>query len=506
MHQFSRFFRNLMFKVFKHYLKMSLLTTTLFAQNAVYPLTSDDFNINSSAPITMKWDDCMLVLFYGNNQESIDLAKIWQLVASSTAGPLFGACNIIVHRSVAEAFTKIKAHNSPLRSFALKGFPTIITYQGGWPVGVYNGERAVQPIVDYAMTLACNADYLEPQQLFKGVQVDNDYEMAGVKYHKPYTSSVQFVNGDSFRGFDARQPVVLTGTPAAAQEARQLQVEQRQEGIIPIATSETPQETEGSGIQPLSTSEAAQAQGQAEFTPNIDEPITPGEETRRSEEGEVRTAEESGTPVPEVIPIGQPIPTLGAAPRPGTSEQEAGVVAAQETQEKAQELQEEEIDAERERRAAEQAAAEGRSDVLVPTSEGEIEEPVTEVEQQGQQQASSAAAQEQEVEQEAPIVEQREEEEARREGQQQTTEEEEGEARQAEQDLGGRAQEVASNTTTGIEGEAERLAEEAKSRVEGELTGERESPEVVQEENGERVRTSRLPEGEPAIELGDAVK
>lgn len=263
-----------------------LINATIFSQNAVKVLTADDFNLHSKEPITLKWDDCILVLFYGNNTESINLARIWTVAARSVAGPIFAAVNISVHRQIAEAFTKIKMVNSPLRPYALKGFPTIITYQNGWPVGVYNGERAVQPIVDFSMTLACQPYYSEPHQLATGVQVDADYEMGGFKYHKPNTSSVQFKVGDGFRGYNPRQPITLAGTAQASGQAIQDQQAAIEEGAVPLASPESPVQTLGSGVQPLSSGEASQATGLS--TP--DEPIVAGQETLRSAEAEERAA------------------------------------------------------------------------------------------------------------------------------------------------------------------------------------------------------------------------
>ena len=263
-----------------------LTQATVFQQNYVKVLTADDFNIRTKEPITLKWDDCIIVLFYGNNIESENLARIWSLVARSAAGPIFAAVNISVHRQVAEAFAKVKMTNSTLRPFALKGFPTIITYQNGWPVGFYNGERAVQPLVDYAMTLACQPYYFEPQQLAKGVEVDRNYEMGGFKYHKPATTSVQFKVGDPYRGYNNRQPLTVVGSPAASAAAIQGQQADIEQGAVPLAAPESPQETLGSGVQPLSSGEAGEAAG----LQSPDEPIVPGEESLRSAEAEERAA------------------------------------------------------------------------------------------------------------------------------------------------------------------------------------------------------------------------
>ena len=198
----------------------TLLPETLFGQQAVRPLREADFMLDSDSLITLKYKGCMLVLFYSSNNESINLAKIWALVASQIAGPIFAAVNLNYETRVAEAFTKLHALNSPLRWAALRGIPFILVYQNGWPVGFYNGERAVQPIVDYALTLACRPDYFEIAQYPASYGVPTNVGMTGWRPYTPVrNASTDYTSETNLRGyvpgnlFDIPEPTSETPTP-----------------------------------------------------------------------------------------------------------------------------------------------------------------------------------------------------------------------------------------------------------------------------------------------------
>lgn len=202
----------------------TLVTKTFFGQDAVRQLTSADFVLEKDGNERgrLRHKGCFLVLFYGENKESQDLIQIWQLAASQIAGPIMAAINILVERKVAETLTSIRSDpDSPLHWVSLRAIPTIIVYRGGWPVAVYNGDRAVQPIVDYALTLACEANYREPIQTTAGTQVDgkSNYEMPGVNEYKPRTASTEFKVDAPLRNFNDQLPLAVVGSKSAQQEA-----------------------------------------------------------------------------------------------------------------------------------------------------------------------------------------------------------------------------------------------------------------------------------------------
>lgn len=192
---------------------------TLFAQNAVLPLTELDFDLGTDHPITIQQKECSLILFYTENQESRDLAQIWSLVAQVAPGPSYYAVNMMLYPRIASAFTAVGTVNSSLRPFELKGYPFIISYQNGWPVAFFNGERSVGTLTDWATTLACRASYYEPIQLAGGVQVDSDFQMNGwTEYTPPRQTSIQYTIANPIRRFKDGSGVNLITTQQRATE------------------------------------------------------------------------------------------------------------------------------------------------------------------------------------------------------------------------------------------------------------------------------------------------
>lgn len=197
---------------------MALLTTTLFGSDSVKQFTEVDFELDGGNIGKIKHKDCCIVLFYGENKESIDLAKIWYDVARQTAGYTLCACNLIKEKKVAQMLIELKSDgNNPLHWAGLRGYPVIITYRAGWPVAAYNGERSVQTLLDYVMTLACQANYREPIQVAASAISDVKLEMPGSKSYigkEIKTDSAQFTTDSPIRSESTKTEThVTTSTP-----------------------------------------------------------------------------------------------------------------------------------------------------------------------------------------------------------------------------------------------------------------------------------------------------
>lgn len=215
-----------------------LVQRLTFSSETIKRLTADDFDLSSKELITLKYDDCILILFYTENTESQQLAPIWAIVAQQTAGPVFAAINMLSERKVAEAFTRLKADGSnPLHWAALRQYPYILVYRKRWPVAVYNGPREVQALVDYALTLACEAGYYETVQLGGGMQAEARLEMGP---YDPYTNipnnpprirkeSLQYSAEEPIRGFNPNIPVVVTGSSGARTANSEIRSEETQQ-------------------------------------------------------------------------------------------------------------------------------------------------------------------------------------------------------------------------------------------------------------------------------------
>jgi hypothetical protein len=190
----------------------------LFVQGNVKQLQDGDFTLDSRELICLKYDNCIIVLFYSDNAESTDLVKIWANASSQVAGAVFGAVHLGLEKGIASNFNKINMNpNHPYHWARLQQMPYILVYREGWPVAFYNGQRATQPIIDYALTLACRAEYHEQNQGAFSMTTDRSLEMTGVNDLKSpktggvdipiRTTSKEFTVSEPLRGFQKALPV-----------------------------------------------------------------------------------------------------------------------------------------------------------------------------------------------------------------------------------------------------------------------------------------------------------
>jgi len=204
----------------KQCLNCAFQTFTTFATDSVVRLSTNAFSIKEKALIALEYNECFLVLFYTENAESKNLAKIWSVVAQQTPGPIFAGCNVLLEKKVAEAFAKVRAHPShAFKPYALHGWPVIIVYREGFPTAVYNGPYEVQSISDWALTLACSAGYFEPVQDYGGIQAYNLLETEKPTPYvnvpgKPPTKKVvsSEYSRKGIRGTNPNIPLVLEGS------------------------------------------------------------------------------------------------------------------------------------------------------------------------------------------------------------------------------------------------------------------------------------------------------
>jgi hypothetical protein len=226
-----------------------------FSSENIKRLTAEDFDLNSKELVALKYDDCVLVLFHVENTESYQLADIWALVAQQVAGPVFAAVNMLSERKVAEAFTRLKADGSnPLHWAALRQYPFILVYRKGWPVAVYNGPREVQALIDYALTLACEAGYYEITQLGGSMEAEGRIEMGPYDVYtnipgrppRVRRESLQYNAEEPIRGFNPNIPIVITGSTGAQRATSQIRAEelQQQQGAAEGVNTSLTQEEE----------------------------------------------------------------------------------------------------------------------------------------------------------------------------------------------------------------------------------------------------------------------
>jgi hypothetical protein len=288
-------------------------TQITFGQQAVDRLRPSDFALDTPSKIGLRnRKECLLVLFYTENIESRRLIPIWAEAALQVAGPTFGALNLLNDRDVASAFTSLQSDpNNPFHWAGLQGIPFILVYRDGWPVAVYNGERAVQPIVDYALTLACQASYREQVQLAGGVQVDPDRNigMSGWTEFQPRRTSLDYTSDRPTRGYRSDLPNFIVGSEGerqvAANQEQFRQAQEAQEATGRVAPGTNPGARPASDIANVGT-----LAGQRE---QVDVNNLAGRGQVGNELGELqRSAQASQGNVGEVAnPLNAPLPTNG---------------------------------------------------------------------------------------------------------------------------------------------------------------------------------------------------
>lgn len=201
----------------------SLGPVSFFTQAAVRNLRERDFALGTKELITLNYDDCILILFYGDNIESQNVMRIWAEAAAQVAGPVFAGVNLIYENKIAESFMRIRQDtNHPFHEMGIQQLPFILVYRGGWPQAFYQGQRTVADFIDYSLTLACTPGYTERKQVSASMQADNRYEMTMWRRYEPVrTTSEQFIGGSNIRGYDPRIPIVIRGS---AEEQQQLEL------------------------------------------------------------------------------------------------------------------------------------------------------------------------------------------------------------------------------------------------------------------------------------------
>lgn len=228
----------------------SVVQYTTFASNSVLRLSSGDFTIDEPSLMGLKHSSCFIILFHTDNTESHQLMKLFSIVAEQYVGPKYGAINVVLENSVAEAFAQVRMHGShPYFPFALRGWPIIIVYRKGHPNAVYNGDLEVAPLGDWALTRACDAAYYEPIQTHGGMQGEARIGMQNPEIYGRFgsfnnlrTASVEYQRDKTLRQFNPNLPITATGSASEKQELKDV----KEEEAASTGVSLTPEELESS--------------------------------------------------------------------------------------------------------------------------------------------------------------------------------------------------------------------------------------------------------------------
>lgn len=159
-----------------------LIYLTQFSSPYVINLGGTHFSLGNEKVeerVSIIWKNCMLVLFYGENQESKDLMRIFAAAAVQAPGVKFGACNLLIDDEVAKAWKQLEGTANPLSQMSMKGYPFIIVYQGGYPVGEVDiaTRSEVSSLVNFAISTACGSTFHPRTSHTIGVQTEANWAM-----------------------------------------------------------------------------------------------------------------------------------------------------------------------------------------------------------------------------------------------------------------------------------------------------------------------------------------
>jgi hypothetical protein len=137
----------------------ALLHPIIFGIGSVLQFREQDFYLNTRELIPLRYDDCIICLFYDDSDESARLCNIWADVSSQVVNIVFGACHLGMEVKVANNFNKLsKDELHPFYWARVDKVPFILVYQRGWPTKKYDGNLTQQAIMNFALNSACKTD------------------------------------------------------------------------------------------------------------------------------------------------------------------------------------------------------------------------------------------------------------------------------------------------------------------------------------------------------------
>jgi len=176
---------------------------SLFYPQPVQIWTDSDFLLGTGIPLAIKNKGCCLVLFFNDaNREDQDLTEVWHRVGQVSAVATLAVVDLRANPGIGSAIAQTMSDpNNPLYDYAPKGLPSILVYRDGFPQAFYNGSRDVANLVDFILTLACQATYHERQQVRYGADVSH-FGISGTS--SPQTipdSSTAYESSSAFRNY-----------------------------------------------------------------------------------------------------------------------------------------------------------------------------------------------------------------------------------------------------------------------------------------------------------------
>jgi hypothetical protein len=93
-------------------------------------LTKNNFMISTESPSRLRdLDGLWLVLFYGEDNNSIEFLKKWSKISHDIVGPDFGSCNLRVEHELSSAIF----NDQGSMVITKKRLPYVVCYKNSWP-------------------------------------------------------------------------------------------------------------------------------------------------------------------------------------------------------------------------------------------------------------------------------------------------------------------------------------------------------------------------------------
>lgn len=122
------------------------LRTTIGASR----LSSNDFTVDSPVLIGLNHSEWTVILFHTQNDDSINMARIWYRIAAHTVGPRFGICDVLAATDLFKTFQHLRADEShPFYPYSQHAWPVILAYRNGFPVAMYKSSHLTQEHITF---------------------------------------------------------------------------------------------------------------------------------------------------------------------------------------------------------------------------------------------------------------------------------------------------------------------------------------------------------------------
>lgn len=138
----------------------ALQSYTLPTSPNIKKLRETDFALETKDRICIFNERCTIILFYNESPESKNFLNLFNILADTVNGPVFGTCNVVLEKKVVDAFRELHLmEDHPFSWISNKNPPFVVIYRRGYPVNFYDGPADMEILTKFALNVACNPKY-----------------------------------------------------------------------------------------------------------------------------------------------------------------------------------------------------------------------------------------------------------------------------------------------------------------------------------------------------------